>query len=80
MFRPRLSALYKFIGNGSYHNAANWENNNIPPNPVTTGVEVRILSNNSSECVIGQPVTFSKSSKLTIGSDCKLKLAQNLLI
>lgn len=80
LFRPLLSAVYKFIGNGSYHNATNWENNNTPPNPVSSGIEVTILSSNNSECIIDQPVTFSKGSKLTLGTDCKLRLAQNLFV
>lgn len=79
-FTHQSTAVYNFIGNGDYFNSTNWENNNMPPNPIPSGVEVRINSGSLNECVINQIVTFQAGSKLTIVSNSKLRLMHNLVI
>lgn len=80
-FTPQASFVYKFTGNGSYFDSGNWENNNMPPNPVPSGVEVRIDCHTSlSECVINQLVTFQTGSKFIVVSNSRVLLTQNLII
>lgn len=79
-FYIQPAIVYNFIGNGSYFDASNWENNSMPPNPVPPGSQVNIKSGPSSECILSQPLTFSTGSKLIVETGSKVLLTQNLVI
>ncbi|WP_153796191.1 hypothetical protein [Foetidibacter luteolus] len=79
-FVHKAVSVYYFTGNGSYFTASNWQNNAMPPNPVTAGIEVRIISGAGKECLVDKAVTFANGSKLTITANTKLKLGENLVV
>ena len=74
-------ATYTFTGNGNWSNAANWENGSIPPNSITTSIEIIIDPILNGECVLDAiNQTISHGARIIVKSGKQLRIIGNLSI
>ncbi len=79
-FRINRIAQYKFVGNGSWQNAANWVDNKVPPVLLPKGSEIVINPATNAECVLDIAQTISKDAKFTVNTNAKLRVTGDLKI
>ena len=78
-FAVNQNMVYTFTGNGSYFTAANWQNNQPPPNPIPAGVEVNIQPAGTGECVIDGGVVVLNGGQFRVSSGKQVKLLHNVI-
>ncbi len=79
--RPQdLPVTYTFSGNGNWNEAANWENNLMPPPTTNSGSEIIINNIPGGECLLNIPYSVTPGTSLSILSGKTLKLTTNLVI
>ncbi len=72
---------YIFTGTGSWTIAANWVNNNIPPNPLPANSEI-IIDPASGSCVLDLPIpqVINPGGKITVNANKSFIIPGNLII
>jgi len=70
---PATLNRYTFTGNGSFDNAANWLEGQVPPEDIYSGMEIIIKPINGGEFILNQPLHF-KGGKLTIAPGAKVTI------
>ena len=71
---------YVFTGNGNWSNAANWLDNNKPPQNLPAYSEVIIDALPGGECILDIEQNVLPGSKLTVMAGKKLRILTNLII
>ena len=71
---PPKSSVFVFNGNGSWLDAANWEDNRLPPATIAGNKIVIIDPGVNGECWFNVPITFSNGSILKVSAGKKLTL------
>ena len=71
---------YTFNGNGNWNNAANWNNNNIPPSILTSGYEIIIDPPTGGECILNAALFVLPGATLTVAAGANFILTGNLSI
>lgn len=75
---PVESNIYRFIGNGNWSNAANWQNNSLPPLDLPGCKEIIIDHIAGGQCILDIPQYLLKSSHLTVLSGKNLIIPKQL--
>lgn len=65
---PAVASVYNFTGNGNWEDAANWNNNTMPPASVMTGSEIIIDPLTGGTCSLNTSYTVSPGAKFTIAT------------
>jgi hypothetical protein len=73
-------STYTFTGSGNWNVAANWANNNMPPNPLPAGKEIIVQPAGTGECILNVPQTISAGATLTVPAGKKLRVLGNLTV
>ncbi len=60
------SAVFKFTGNGSWNNIANWENNQKPPQNISGNKLIIIDPQPGGECLLDSPLSLSPGVLLKV--------------
>ncbi|MES2430196.1 MAG: right-handed parallel beta-helix repeat-containing protein [Bacteroidota bacterium] len=71
-----VNTIYKFIGNGNWTNAANWQNSSKPPAQLPSGAQIIVAGN----AVLDTPQTILHGASITVQSGYKLSIPLNLTI
>ncbi len=71
---------YIFTGSGNWTDAANWQNNLIPPSPLPLGSEIIIAATGNNTCILNTPQTIPTGAALTVQSGKILLIQGNLMI
>jgi murein DD-endopeptidase MepM/ murein hydrolase activator NlpD len=79
-FAQGMMLPYTFNGAGNISDPANWQDGQLPPNPVPSGVELIINPGGGGECIINQVLTLLPGAKLTVSPGSKMRLQQNLQV
>jgi len=74
------SIIYRFIGNGNWSNAANWQNNAMPALDLPGCKEIIIDNAVGGQCILDVPQNLLKNAKLTVLTGKHLVIPQNLEI
>ncbi len=74
------TTIYSFIGNGNFTNAANWLNNQLPPNPLPSGAEIIIDPAGTGQCILNATYTVNPGGKFSVIAGKKLLIPQNFII
>jgi CubicO group peptidase (beta-lactamase class C family) len=74
------SYTYTFTGNGNWTNAANWQNNNMPPTVVASGAQVIIDPVANGECIVNTFQTIKNGSTIKVATGKKMRVVGNLLL
>lgn len=72
--------VYRFVGDGNFSDAANWLNNQLPPNPLPSGSEIIIDPSGTGQCILNTVYTASPGSKFSVFAGKRLLIPQNLTI
>ena len=79
-FTTFSSTVYTFTGNGNWSNAANWQNNLVPPASLTPGSAIYIDPQVNGSCLLDIPYTVAPGASLTVISGKKFEVNGNLTI
>lgn len=79
-YTPTATTIYRFTGNGNFTDAANWENNTVPPNPLPAAAEIFKNPSGTGQCNVNIPYTVSAGGKFSVAAGKKLLVAGNLVI
>ncbi len=71
---------YTFTGNGSWDDAANWINGQVPPLTLGSNTEIVIDPLSGGECVLTRVQQVSATNKLYVKPGKKLRVAGNLVV
>jgi hypothetical protein len=79
-YKSTAAILYRFIGNGSFLLAANWENGVVPPNPLPANAEIIIQPLGDGECILSTPYNVLPGGKVTVYQGKKFIITTSLTI
>lgn len=71
---------FVFTGNGNWNSAANWQNGNIPPNPLPSGSSILINPSGTAECILNVPQTINAGASLRVEPGKRFRVNGNLII
>jgi len=71
---------YTFTGNGNWSNAANWQNNIVPPAPVLPNSIINIHPVSGGQCIVDIPVTIPPTVTLIILPGSQFVIQGNLTV
>jgi hypothetical protein len=74
-----VTTAYIFTGTGNWDIPANWQNNNVPPNPLPAGREI-IINPSSGSCILNISQSISVAAKLTVAQNKNLIIPGNLTV
>lgn len=72
--------IYRFIGNGNWDIASNWQNNNIPPSTLPSCYEIIIDPQINGECILNVPQIISAGAKLTVKENKMFRIISDLTL
>ena len=75
-----LPVTYTFTGDGNWNDAANWENNLVPPQPTNLGSEIIINNASGGQCLLNIPYTVTPGTSLTILTGKNLVVPSNFIV
>lgn len=75
-----VSEIFTMINPGTWNNAANWLNGQIPPSVIPSGTEVIINPGGNGEAILNINVTVQQGGKITVKPGKKLNVASNLTV
>jgi len=79
-FSGNYFTKYYFTGSGNWSNAANWRYGLRPPSALLPGNEIFIEPQEGEECFLDISYTLKPGAKLTVKSEKKFLINNNLLI
>jgi len=71
---------YNFTGNGDWSNAANWNNNIIPPAVLPNGSQININPSAGGQCILSTLETIAPGALFTVLQNAKLLINGNLVL
>ena len=71
---------FVFTGTGNWNNAANWQNGNIPPNPLPSGSSIFINPAGNGECILNIPQTITRGATIRVEPGKRFRVNGNLII
>jgi CubicO group peptidase (beta-lactamase class C family) len=74
------ASSFTFTGNGNWSNAANWNNNLVPPSILPHGSQITINPSGTGECVLDVQQRVSSAASITVQTGKKFRVLGNLLI
>lgn len=77
---PVATIVYRFTGNGNFTNAANWQSNIVPPNPLPAGSEIIIEPVTGGQCVLDTTFHINTNARFVIKTGCKFIIPGNLIL
>jgi hypothetical protein len=75
-----LPGTYTFTGNGNFTEAANWQDELVPPYNTIIADEIIINPAGNGECILNVPLRIRSGGKLTLVTGKKLKINSNLRV
>ena len=69
-----------FTGNGNWSNPANWSSGQVPPPGIAPGTAIVINPVAGGQCILDNPVVFSKGAQLIIKPGSNFIVGNNLTI
>jgi hypothetical protein len=75
-----FSQTYTFKGNGNWTVAANWENNQIPPDVLPRFSEIIVDPIATGQCILNTKQTISTGAKLTVKAGKKFTILSDYLV
>jgi hypothetical protein len=73
-----IPTVFRFVGNGSYKDAANWKDGIRPPAVLPSGSEIIIDPAGDGECIMDKLQDVKPGGKFTIAPGKKIKLLTDL--
>lgn len=74
------TTAYIFTGSGYWSNAANWQNNMMPPSVLPAGAEIIIAPSGNNTCVLNVAQTIAANAKITLAAGKNFLVQGNLSI
>jgi PKD domain len=75
-----VNQTYTFTGNGNWNDAANWNNNTIPPSPLPATNSIIINHLQGGKCILNVPFTIESGASLIVNTGMNLEVQGNLRI